>query len=68
MKKEIPYGIMFLNRKQIWRCFLWDITQDLTFRKLVVEYSLKYGVTRASIQYKQNRKTIYRCREKHAVV
>lgn len=42
-----------------------SITQDLTFKKSVVEYSLKYGVTRASIQYKQHRKTIYRWREKY---
>lgn len=42
-----------------------SITQDLTFRKSVVTYSLKYGVTRASRQYKVPRKTIYRWREKY---
>lgn len=42
-----------------------SITQDLTFRKSVVKYSLKYGVTRASRQYKVPRKTIYRWREKY---
>ena len=41
-----------------------SITQDLTFRKSVVKYSLKNGVTRASRQYKVPRKTIYRWREK----
>ena len=42
-----------------------SITQDLTFRKSVVKYSLKYGVTRASRQYKVPRKTIYRWRERY---
>ena len=42
-----------------------SITQDLMFKQSVVEYSLKYGVTRASIQYEQHRKTIYRWREKY---
>ena len=42
-----------------------SITQDLTFRKIVVKYSLKYGVTRASRQYKVPRRTIYRWREKY---
>ena len=42
-----------------------SITQDLMFRKSVVTYSLKYGVTRASVQYKVPRKTIYRWREKY---
>ena len=42
-----------------------SITQDLMFKQSVVEYSLKYGVTRASIQYEQHRKTIYRWRERY---
>ena len=42
-----------------------NITQDLMFKQSVVEYSLKYGVTRASIQYEVHRKTIYRWREKY---
>ena len=42
-----------------------SITQDLMFRKSVVTYSLKYGVTRASVQYRVPRKTIYRWREKY---
>ena len=42
-----------------------SITQDLMFKQSVVKYSLKYGVTRASIQYRVNRRTIYRWREKY---
>lgn len=42
-----------------------SITQDLMFRKSVVTYSFKYGVTRAGIQYKVPRKTIYRWRKKY---
>ena len=41
------------------------ITQDILFKQSVVEYSLKYGVTKAAIRYKQHRKTIYRWLEKY---
>ena len=42
-----------------------SITQDIVFKQLVVEYSLKHGVTEAAKRYKQHRKTIYRWREKY---
>ena len=42
-----------------------SITQDITFKQSVVEYSLKHGVTEAAKRYKQHRKTIYRWREKY---
>ena len=42
-----------------------NITQDILYKQSVVEYSLKYGVTKAAIRYKQHRKTIYRWREKY---
>ena len=42
-----------------------SITQDITFKQSVVEYSLKNGVTEAAKRYKQHRKTIYRWREKY---
>ena len=42
-----------------------SITQDIVFKQSVVEYSLKHGVTEAAKRYKQNRKTIYRWREKY---
>ncbi len=42
-----------------------SITQDITFKQSVVEYSLKHGVTEAARRYKQHRKTIYRWREKY---
>ena len=41
-----------------------NITQDLYFKQLVVEHSLKHGVTVAKM-YKQHRKTIYRWREEY---
>ena len=41
------------------------ITQDIKFRQSVVKYSYKNGVTAASIQYKINRRTIYRWRAKY---
>ena len=42
-----------------------NITQDVYFKQSVVEYSYKYGVTKAAIRYKQHRKTIYRWRERY---
>ena len=36
------------------------ITQEMRFRQAVIEYSLKYGVTKAAIRYKTNRQYIYR--------
>ena len=34
------------------------ITQEMRFRQAVIEYSLKYGVTKAAIRYKTNRQYI----------
>lgn len=42
-----------------------NITQNIVFKQSVVEYSLKYGVTKAAIRYKQHRKTIYRWIKKY---
>ena len=42
-----------------------SITQDVKFKQSVVKYSLKNGVTAASVEFKVNRKTIYRWREKY---
>ena len=39
------------------------ITQTMRFRQAVLEYSNKYGVTRAAIRYKLNRQYIYRWRK-----
>ncbi len=41
------------------------ITQDMRFRQAVIEYSLKYGVTKAAIRYKTNRQYIYRWRKRY---
>lgn len=32
-----------------------SITQDMRFRQALIEYSFKYGVTKAAIRYKTNR-------------
>ena len=42
-----------------------SITQDVKFRQSVVKYSYKNGVTAASVQFRVNRRTIYRWREKY---
>lgn len=42
-----------------------SITQDIKFRQSVIKYSYRNGVTAASLQYKVNRRTIYRWRERY---
>ena len=42
-----------------------SITQDTQYKQSVIEYSLKHGVTEATIRYKEHRKTIYRWRAKY---
>ena len=39
------------------------ITQTMRFRQALIEYSLKYGVTKAAIRYKVNRQYVYRWRK-----
>lgn len=41
------------------------ITQKLKFKQSVIKYSLKFGVTKASIRYEVNRRTIYRWIKKY---
>ena len=41
------------------------ITQDMRFKQVVIEYSLKKGVTAAAIHYKTTRQNIYRWRKKY---
>lgn len=41
------------------------ITQEMRFRQAVIEYSLKYGATKAAIRYKTNRQYIYRWRKRY---
>ena len=41
------------------------ITQDMRFRQALIEYSLKYGVTKAAIRYKTNRQYVYRWRKRY---
>ena len=41
------------------------ITQERRCRQAVIEYSLKYGATKAAIRYKTNRQYIYRWRKRY---
>lgn len=41
------------------------ITQTMKFRQAIIEYSLKYGVTKAAIRYKVNRQYVYRWRKRY---
>ena len=42
-----------------------SITQKLKYRKSVIKFSFKYGVTKAAIKFGENRRTIYRWIEKY---
>ena len=41
------------------------ITQTMRFRQALIEYSLKYGVTKAAIRYKVNRQYVYRWQKRY---
>ena len=41
------------------------ITQDMLFRRSLLKYSEKYGVTKAAIKYKTNRQYIYRWKRRY---
>ena len=62
VKVELPRQ----NRKAGATLFAMSkITQDMRFKQVVIEYSLKYGVTKAAIRYKTSRQNIYRWRQKY---
>jgi len=42
-----------------------SITQRLKYKQSVVKFSFKYGVTKASDKFKENKRTIYRWRKKY---
>ena len=41
------------------------ITQTMRFRQALIQYSLKYGVTKAAIRYKVNRQYVYRWQQRY---
>ena len=41
------------------------ITQTMRFRQALIEYSLKYGVTKAAIRYNVNRQYVYRWQKRY---
>ena len=42
-----------------------SITQKLKYKQSVVKFSYEYGVTKAAIKFSENRRTIYRWRERY---
>ena len=42
-----------------------SITQKLKYKQSVINFSYKYGVTKAAIKFGENRRTIYRWRERY---
>ena len=42
-----------------------SITQKLKYKQSVIKFSYKYGVTKAAIKFKENRRTIYRWIERY---
>ena len=41
------------------------VTQTMLYRQALIQYSLKYGVTKAAIRYKTNRQYIYRWQKRY---
>ena len=41
------------------------ITQTMRFRQALIQYSLKYDVTKAAIRYKVNRQYVYRWQKRY---
>lgn len=41
------------------------ITQTMRLRQALIQYSLKYGVTKAAIRYKVNRQYVYRWQKRY---
>ena len=41
------------------------VTQTMLYRQALIEYSKKYGVTKAAIRYKTNRQYIYRWQKRY---
>ena len=44
------------------------ITQTMRFRQALIQYSLKYGVTKAAIRYKVNRQYVYRWQKRDITI
>ena len=42
-----------------------SITQKLKYKQSVIKFSYKYGVTKAAIRFSENRRTIYRWRNRY---
>ena len=42
-----------------------SITQKLKYKQSVIKFSYKYGVTKAAIKFQENKRTIYRWRERY---
>ena len=42
-----------------------SIAQKLKYKQSIIKFSMKYGVTKASIEFNVNRRTIYRWRERY---
>ena len=41
------------------------ITQTMRYRKALILYSQKYGITKATMRYKTNRQYVYRCLKRY---
>ena len=42
-----------------------SITQKVKYKQSVIKFSFKYGVTKAAIKFEENKRTIYRWRERY---
>ena len=61
MKKTcITVKLLEQNRQEYESFVMKTVTQTILYRQALIEYSEKYGVTKAAIRYKTNRQYIYR--------
>ena len=67
IKKQVTNGkscvtvkLLKQNRQEDEPLVMKTVTQTILYRQALIEYSEKYGVTKAAIRYKTNRQYIYR--------
>ena len=59
-KSCVTVKLLKQNRQEDEPLVIKTVTQTILYRQALIEYSKKYGVTKAAIRYKTNRQYIYR--------
>ena len=59
-KSCVTVKLLKQNKQEDEPFIMKTVTQTILYRQALIEYSEKYGVTKAAIRYKTNRQYIYR--------